>query len=175
MADIVREATQGDYTRLGKIVSGIAQPGSNRVSDAMFNLIDSEGGVHEKSLVAFCRSQGGMTSISQEDIESIEDLIEQGWRQGRAARGLRDTGISTSGFREANKHAWARFAETWYMDADEAHNIKDKLKNAKTAEEFLGHIDDAGLDDWEASMLMKSDLEKRADAEDESQYRSNFI
>lgn len=67
----------------------------------MFELVDRENGVHERSLVKFFRGQGQLTTISEEDIMEIEDLIEKAWQAGRVARKMRDTGVNrdTSFFR----------------------------------------------------------------------------
>lgn len=87
------EAMDQDFLRLGRFVKGMATPGSSRVSDELFELIDRENGVHERSLVGFFRGRGGLTSVSEEDIMEIEDLIDQAWQAGRKARKMRDTGI----------------------------------------------------------------------------------
>ena len=88
------EATAPEFERLGRYVKGMATPGSSRVSDEMFELVDRENGVHERSLVKFFRGQGQLTTISEEDIMEIEDLIEKAWQAGRVARKMRDTGVS---------------------------------------------------------------------------------
>lgn len=87
------EATTPEFERLGRYVKGMATPGSSRVSDELFALIDRENGVHERSLVKFFRGRGQLTTVSEEDIMEIEDLIDQAWQAGRKARKMRDTGI----------------------------------------------------------------------------------
>ena len=89
----IREATAPEFARLGRFVKGMATPGSSRVSDELFELVDRENGVHERSLVAFFRSRGGLTTVDEEDIMEIEQLIEKAWMAGRKARGMRDSGI----------------------------------------------------------------------------------
>lgn len=92
-SDKLGEATAPEFARLGRYVKGMAVPGSHRVSDELFDLVDKENGVHEKSLVAFFRARGGLTTVDEEDIMEIEDLIDRAWMAGRKARGMRDSGI----------------------------------------------------------------------------------
>jgi hypothetical protein len=88
----LQEATSGDYKLLGRYVKGMAIPGSSKVSDELFHVVNDAEGVHEKSLVRFFRGFGGLPSIDEEDIIEIEDLIDQAWKEGRKARGLKVTG-----------------------------------------------------------------------------------
>lgn len=96
------ESTSRDYRELGKAVKSMLVPGSSRIGDELFALVDSLGGVQEAELVKFFRSKN-LTSISQEDIIEIEDLIEQAWQEGRKARNMRPTGINAqrTGWRES--------------------------------------------------------------------------
>lgn len=87
------EATAPEFARLGRYVKGMAVPGSSRISDELFDLVDRENGVHERSLVAFFRGRGQLTTVDEEDIMEIEDLIDRAWMAGRKARGMRDTGV----------------------------------------------------------------------------------